>query len=81
MSTNAYTGSVGVGTGMVLTADGEVVTNHHVVEGATSVKVTVMSTGRHYAAKVVGTDSADDVAVLASRTPPGWTQSRPTTTG
>jgi S1-C subfamily serine protease len=64
VSTNSYTGSVGVGTGMVLTADGEVVTNHHVVEGATSVEVTVMSTGETYTAKVVGTDVADDVAVL-----------------
>jgi S1-C subfamily serine protease len=64
VSTNSYTGSVGVGTGMVLTADGEVVTNHHVVEGATSVEVTVMSTGETYTAKVVGTDAADDVAVL-----------------
>ena len=64
VSTNSYTGSVGVGTGMVLTSDGEVVTNHHVVEGATSVKVTVMSTGETYTARVVGTDSADDVAVL-----------------
>ena len=64
VSTNTYTGSVGVGTGMVLTSDGEVVTNHHVVEGATSVKVTVMSTGDTYTGRVVGTDSADDVAVV-----------------
>ena len=64
VSTNSYTGSVGVGTGMVLTSGGEVVTNHHVVEGANSIKVTVMSTGETYTARVVGTDSADDVAVL-----------------
>ena len=49
---------------MVLTSDGEVVTNHHVVEGATSIKVTVMSTGKTYTAEVVGTDASDDVAVL-----------------
>jgi S1-C subfamily serine protease len=49
---------------MVLTSDGEVVTNHHVVAGATSVKVKVMSTGTTYTAKVVGTDTKDDVAVL-----------------
>jgi S1-C subfamily serine protease len=41
-----------------------VITNHHVVEGATSVKATVMSTGKTYAARVVGTDAKDDVAVL-----------------
>ena len=64
VSSNSYTGTVGVGTGMVLTSDGEVVTNHHVVEGATSIKVTVMSTGATYTGRVVGTDSADDVAVL-----------------
>ena len=49
---------------MVLTSDGEVITNHHVVAGATDVKVTVMSTGDTYAAQVVGTDAKDDVAVL-----------------
>jgi S1-C subfamily serine protease len=49
---------------MVLTSDGEVVTNHHVVAGATSVKVKVMSTGTTYTAQVVGTDAKDDVAVL-----------------
>jgi len=64
VSTMRYDGGEAVGTGMVLTSDGEVVTNHHVVEGATSVKVTVMSTGATYTAKVVGTDTRDDVAVL-----------------
>ncbi len=64
VSTMKYDGGEAVGTGMVLTSDGEVVTNHHVVEGATSVKVKVMSTGTTYTAKVVGTDTKDDVAVL-----------------
>jgi S1-C subfamily serine protease len=64
VSTNAYTGSEGVGTGLVLTSDGEVVTNHHVVEGATSIKVTVMSTGTTYTSHLVGTDATDDIAVL-----------------
>jgi S1-C subfamily serine protease len=59
-----YHGAKAAGTGMVLTSDGEVVTNHHVVAGATSIKVTVMSTGAAYTAKVVGTDATDDVAVL-----------------
>jgi S1-C subfamily serine protease len=49
---------------MILTSDGEVVTNHHVVEGATKVTVKVMSTGQKYSATVVGTDAKDDVAVL-----------------
>jgi S1-C subfamily serine protease len=41
-----------------------VVTNHHVVEGSTALRVTVMSTGATYRATVVGTDAQDDVAVL-----------------
>lgn len=52
------------GTGMVVTSTGEVLTNNHVVEGATSITVEVPSTGRKYTATVVGTDAADDVAVL-----------------
>ncbi|MCW2759495.1 MAG: serine protease [Nocardioidaceae bacterium] len=52
------------GTGMILTSNGEVVTNHHVVEGSTKLTVTVMSTGKEYAATVVGTDATDDVAVI-----------------
>jgi S1-C subfamily serine protease len=64
VSTMKYAGATGVGTGMVLTSDGEVVTNHHVVEGATSIKVKVMTTGKTYVATVVGTDAKDDVAVL-----------------
>lgn len=52
------------GTGMVLTSSGEVLTNNHVIDGATSVKVTVVTTGKTYTATVVGTDPADDVAVL-----------------
>jgi S1-C subfamily serine protease len=64
VSTMKYSGAKAAGTGMVLTSDGEVVTNHHVVEGATSVRATVMSTGKTYVAKVVGTDAKDDVALL-----------------
>jgi S1-C subfamily serine protease len=41
-----------------------VLTNNHVVDGATSIKVTVVSTGATYTAKVVGTDPSDDVAVI-----------------
>ena len=52
------------GTGMVLTSDGEILTNNHVVEGATKIKVIVVSTNKTYAATVVGTDKLDDVAVL-----------------
>ena len=42
---NKYDGAQAAGTGMVLTSNGEVVTNHHVVAGATSIEVKVMSAG------------------------------------
>ncbi|MFF9563867.1 S1C family serine protease [Leifsonia sp. NPDC014704] len=59
-----YAQAESAGTGIVLTASGEILTNNHVVEGATSISVTVVSTGAVYAATVVGTDATDDVAVL-----------------
>jgi S1-C subfamily serine protease len=59
-----YQGAEAAGTGMILTSSGEVLTNNHVVDGATSIKVTVVSTGATYTATVVGTDPTDDVAVL-----------------
>ncbi len=51
-------------TGMILTSSGEVLTNNHVVDGSTSITVTVVSTGRTYSATVVGTDPTADVAVI-----------------
>ena len=81
VSTMKYAGGKAAGTGMVLTSDGEVVTNHHVVEGATSVRATVMSTGRTYVAKVVGTDAKDDVAVLQLVGATGLSTVTPDTSG
>ncbi|MES1169806.1 MAG: trypsin-like peptidase domain-containing protein, partial [Leifsonia sp.] len=52
------------GTGIILTSKGEILTNNHVIQGSTAIKVTVESTGATYTAKVVGTDSTDDIAVL-----------------
>ncbi len=52
------------GTGMVLTSSGEVLTNNHVIRGATQIKATDVGNGRSYTAKVVGYDEKDDVAVL-----------------
>jgi S1-C subfamily serine protease len=59
-----YGAGAAAGTGIVLGSDGLVVTNHHVVEGATDITVTVPSTGERYDAEVLGYDSAKDVAVL-----------------
>jgi S1-C subfamily serine protease len=60
----AYVNGAAAGTGMVLTSSGEVLTNNHVIKGATSIKVLVPRTGRSYTATVVGYDVPDDVAVL-----------------
>lgn len=54
---------LGAGTGMVLTADGEILTNNHVVEGASSIQVTIPG-HRSSTATVVGVDPTDDVALL-----------------
>ena len=55
------------GTGMILTASGEVLTNNHVIDGAVTIKVTLVTTGKVYAADVVGYDTTEDVAVLQLR--------------
>ncbi|MFB9956543.1 S1C family serine protease [Cellulomonas denverensis] len=52
------------GSGVILTSDGLVLTNNHVIEGATEITVTDPSTGQAYTARVVGTDATSDVAVL-----------------
>jgi len=52
------------GTGLVLTPNGEVLTNNHVIRGATSIRVTDIGNGRSYPAKVVGYDQSRDIAVL-----------------
>lgn len=61
---STLTNGTGAGTGLVLDADGTVVTNHHVVEGATAIEVTVATTGETYTARYVGGNAATDVAVL-----------------
>jgi S1-C subfamily serine protease len=52
------------GTGMVLTPDGEVLTNNHVIDGATSISVTDVGNGSTYQATVLGYSVSSDVAVL-----------------
>ena len=60
----ALNGSAAAGTGIVLTRDGQVLTNNHVIRGATSIRVRVPGTGRSYSARVVGYDVTDDVALI-----------------
>jgi S1-C subfamily serine protease len=61
------------GTGIVLTSNGEILTNNHVIDGATSIKVTDVGNGRTYTAKVVGYDASQDVAVIQLQNASGLT--------
>jgi len=63
-ATLGYRQEISQGTGMVLTGSGLVLTNNHVIEGATSVTVTDVGNRRTYTATVVGYDQSQDIAVL-----------------
>jgi S1-C subfamily serine protease len=63
-STLGYQQATAKGTGIVLTSNGEILTNNHVINGATSVSVTDIGNGQTYKATVVGYDETKDVAVL-----------------
>src|SRR5579863_6004576 len=52
------------GTGLVLTPSGEILTNNHVIKGATAIRVTDIGNGHTYPAKVVGYDQSRDIAVI-----------------
>lgn len=53
----------GAGSGVIFTADGYIITNNHVIEGAQQIKVK-LSDDTEYTAKLIGTDSQSDIAVL-----------------
>jgi putative serine protease PepD len=55
---------VGQGTGVIISADGEVLTNAHVVAGATTVRVTLQGESQSRQATVVGADSGNDIALV-----------------
>jgi len=54
---------LGAGSGIIMTADGYIITNEHVVSGANAVKV-VLSDNKEYEAEIVGSDVKTDLAVL-----------------
>jgi S1-C subfamily serine protease len=76
-----YDQAESAGTGLVLTSSGEILTNNHVVEGATSISVTVVATSAQYTANVVGTDATDDIAVLQLSGASGLSTARLDTAG
>ena len=63
-TTLGYQNGSAAGTGIVLTSTGEVLTNNHVIRGATDLRVIDPSTGKSYAATVVGYSVTRDIAVL-----------------
>jgi S1-C subfamily serine protease len=60
----AYQNAAAAGTGVVLTSSGRILTNNHVIAGATTIRVVVPKMTHTYAARVVGYDRTADVAVL-----------------
>jgi S1-C subfamily serine protease len=63
-TTLQYTAEAAAGTGMVISSGGLLLTNNHVIENATKISATVVSTGKTYAVKVVGYDVTGDIALL-----------------
>jgi len=53
----------GLGSGVIVTKDGYILTNNHVVDGASEVKIT-LTDGREFTAKVIGRDPRSDIAVV-----------------
>lgn len=60
----ALQGATAAGTGIVVTKTGEVLTNNHVIAGATTITVTVPATKKTYTADVLGYDVSDDIALI-----------------
>lgn len=54
----------GAGSGVIISEDGYIITNHHVIDGANSVTVTLRDGNTSYTAAVIGSDSENDIALL-----------------
>ena len=59
-----FSGGQAEATGMVISPDGEVLTNNHVINGSTKLKATIVGSKKSYIATVVGYDATNDVAVI-----------------
>jgi S1-C subfamily serine protease len=69
----SYQQSSAAGTGMILSSNGLILTNNHVIDGATSISVRDIATGKTYTASVVGYDETSDVALLQLKNASGLT--------
>jgi Do/DeqQ family serine protease len=58
----------GIGTGMVIDSDGHILTNHHVVSGATKI-IAKMASGEEFEAKIVGVDPKTDLGIIQIKAP------------
>jgi S1-C subfamily serine protease len=81
----AYQHASAAGTGIVLTANGMILTNNHVIDGGTTLGAVTVANGRAYSAQVVGVDPTADIAVLqlqgAAGLTPATTSSAPVNPG
>jgi len=75
-STLGYQHAQGAGTGIVLQSSGLILTNNHVIRGATTLSVTDIGNGRTYPATVVGYDRTHDIAVVQAQGASGLTTAR-----
>jgi S1-C subfamily serine protease len=72
-ATLQYDSEEAAGTGMVINADGLVLTNNHVIEDSTKLTATAVATGKTYPARVVGYDKTGDVALIQLQNASGLT--------
>ena len=72
-TTLQYNSETAAGTGIVINADGLVLTNNHVIDHATKITATAASTGTTYTATVVGYDKTGDIALIQLRNAAGLT--------
>ena len=66
-TTLGYQGAAGAGTGILLDPNGDVLTNNHVIEGATDITAISLANSQSYPVDVIGFDRANDIAVVRMR--------------
>jgi S1-C subfamily serine protease len=66
-TTLGYQGAAGAGTGIVLSPNGDVLTNNHVIEGSTEIRAVSLANSQSYQVDVLGFDRANDIAVIRLR--------------